>query len=219
MATVSTETIYCFHQEFKRVVRYKSRCQKFYITLPGGVPEKEVSAKTEADAIKLFNAAVKVYEESVTETTKVILYGYEVDAYIYGPNDEDDRVTVLFNSQDNCDFGKTFTDDGITLSLWVQVCEKSEVVLEGMDNYVTYEEIESPVPESLEPSHRTYRRGYDDFQEIPWTPENEQFFVDAGLALERLILKLNSVFGEKKGVLEFIAAGQKLLPEVPTVQS
>ncbi len=214
MATVSTETIYCFHQEFKRVVRYQSRYKKFYITLPGGVPEKEVSGETEAEVIKLFNAAVKVYEKSVTEKTKVILYGYEVDAVIYGPNDEDDRIQISFNSQDNCDYGKTFTDDGITLSLWVVVCEKSEVILEDMDNYVTYEEIESPIPGSLEPHHqRTYRPNYDDYQEIPWTPENEQFFVDAGLALERLILELNTIFGEKKGVIKFIASGQKLLPE------
>ncbi len=212
MATVSTETIYCFHQEFKRVVRYKSRYSKFYITLPGGVPEKEVESDTEAGAIKLFDAAVKVYEKSVTEKTKVILYGYEVDAYIFGPNDKDDCVNVLFNSQDNCDYGKTFSDDGITLSLWVQVCEKSEVVLDGIDNYVTYDEIESQIPESLEPgSRRNYRSGYDDYQEIPWTPENEQFFIEVGKAFERLILKLNSVLGDKDAVMKFISTGQILL--------
>lgn len=212
MATVSTETIYCFKQEFKRVVRYQSRYSKFYITLPAGIPEKEISADTEKEAIKRFDAAVTLYEKSVTETTKVILYGYEVDACIYGPEDDHCHISILFDSRDGCNYGKTFPDDGITLSLWVQVCEKSEVVLDGMDNYVSYEDIESPIPESLNPRDTPSARWDSEYEEIPWTPENEQFFIDTGVAMENLILKLNSIFGDKAAVIKFIGSGQKLLP-------
>lgn len=214
MATVSTETIYCFHHEFKRVVRYKSRYGQFFITLPAEVPEAEVSADTEGGAIKLFDAAIAVHEKSSTEVSKVILYGYEVDACIRGPNDKRGRISILFDSQDedNCNYGKTFCDDGMTVSLWAKVCEKSEVILEELDNYVNYEELESPLPDSLDPKgNKSYHRHYDDFQEIPWTLENEQFFIDIGRAFEQLILRLNSVLGDKKKVMEFIASGQNLL--------
>ncbi len=213
MATVSTETIYCFKKEFKRVVRYKSRYQTFYITLPNGIPEKEVEAKSESEAIKLFNAAVLVHEGSITKKTKVILYGYEVDTCIYDSNDENDLCRILFDSQDNdCDFGKTFRGDGIGLRLWAEVHEKSEVILDGQDNYSNYEEVDSPIPESLGVSRRRNFSRPSDFKEIPWTPENEQFFIDVGKAFEQLILKLNSVLGDKKAILKFISSKQKLLP-------
>lgn len=217
MATVSTETIYCFHKEFKRVVRYKSRYGKFYITLPSGVPQQEVESDTEGGAIKLFDAAVEVYEKSVTEKTKVILYGYQVDACIYDTNDKQGQTRIIFDSMDGseCDFGSCFSEDGISLKLWVAGYEKSEVVLEGVDNYIDYSQVESTIPKSLEPTSgpSTHRYGKPDFQEIPWTPENEQFFTDIGVAFEQLILKLNSVLGSKKGVLDFIESGKKLLPE------
>ncbi len=211
MAIVSKETIYCFKKEFKRVVRYKSRYSKFYIKLPDGVPQEEVESDTEAGAIRLFDAAVDVYEKSSTVKSKVILYGYEVEACIPVPNDKKDHCTILFDSHDDCNFGKTFRDDGITLSLWVQACEKSEVFLKGQDNYVSYDEIDSPIPSSLEPSSSKNYNHWDNFQEIPWTPENEQFFIDVGIAFEQLVLKLNSVFCDKKSVMKFISAGQKLL--------
>ncbi len=203
MATVRTETIYCFHQEFKRVIRYQSRYSKFIITLPECMPDKEVEGDTETDVIKVFDTAVKLYEGSITETTKVILYNYEVDAYIWGSQ------TVHFNSQD-CDYGKTFSDGGITLSLWATVCEKSEVVIKGGKNYVTHKKVDNQIPESIQPD-QDYFYSHETFQEIPWTQENEQFFVDTGLAFEQLVLKLNSVFDTTKAVTAFVESRQKLL--------
>ncbi len=214
MATVSTETIYCFHTEFKRVVRYKSRYGKFYITLPAGVPEEEVESDTEAGAIKAFNAAVEMYEKSITEKTKVILYGYTVDACIYGPNDEQGRTKIIFNSLDDCEFGEIFRKDGVSLSLWVGVYDKAEIVLDGkVENYITYDAIESSIPESLASMCRisVSRFNSPDFQEIPWTDDTEQFFVDIALAFERLVLKLNGVFGDKEQVIKFAANRQNLL--------
>ncbi len=211
MAIIRTETIYCLKQEFKRVIRYQSRYSEFFITLPASIPEKEVSGKTEKEVIERFDAAVAIYEKAITETSKVILYRYEVDAYIFGPDAADDDDSTFFNSQDNCEFGKTFTDDGITLKLWAAVYEKAEVVLDGADNYINYEEIESPIPESLEPKSTPIPR-WGEYQEIPWTPENEQFFIDIGRSFEQLIFKLNLVLGNGDSVVKFIASGQKLLP-------
>lgn len=211
MATIKTETIYCFHKEFKRVIRYKSRYGKFYITLPSQVPQDEVESDTEGGAIKLFEVAVRLYEKSVTEKTKVIMYGYEVDACIYGSNDDDGNTTIVFNSDDrDCDYGTMFSGDGVAMRLWAAVAEKSEIVLECTKNYISYTEVESPIPKSLQSGRRTYYR-HDDYNEIPWTPENEQFFIDIGGAFEKLVLKLNSVLGSQKTVLEFISSGQKLL--------
>ena len=47
----------------------------------------------------------------------------------------------------------------------------------------------------------------DDSEVLEWTPEREEFFRQIGLAMEDLILRLNSVFGDTKKLLKFIDDG------------
>ncbi len=214
MATVKTTTIGCLGREYKQVIRYKSSRSRFYITLPGELPENEVSGKTEDEVVKSFKKAISDFTESVTKTEKVILYGYEVAAYITSPNkDEYNDREIIFNSGDSdCDFGPKFGNaDGIQISLWVDVCEKTTRVFGDGKDVMTYKEIEETlIPESLCAGQRS-RWDWERANEIPWTQETEDFFVRAGLGFEKLILQLNAVFGSTKGLKQFMKAGQKLL--------
>lgn len=214
MATVSNKSIYCLGKQFQQIVRYKSTTKKFYISLPGVMPggENEVTGKTEKEALEAFDAAIKEYTESVAKVTKVIIYGYEVGAYITEPDEsEPDGEKLLFNSADDCGFGKDYGQDGLSVELWVDVCERIDREFPTGRTLTTYKELEDSIPESLHSGNRS-KWEWDKSEQIPWTKEAEQFFVDIAHGFETLILKLNSVFGETKELKKFIKAGTKLLP-------
>jgi len=199
MPVVKTETILIDGQEFKLQVRVNAD-GKFRIKVPGMFREKigcskEVVESTMDKAMKAFEKLGKQYRAAQTTTRKVILYKCGMQARIIGADGE--------CKLDVDDSGCHFTP-GVVLAVAAVVAEESTTYRgEGLRSYKSYKGLESSIPESLSEKLRSD----DDPEVLEWTPEREEFFRQIGLAMEDLILRLNSVFGDTKKLLKFIDDG------------
>jgi len=202
MPVVKTETIHIDGKEFKLQVRVNAD-GKFRIKVPGMFQEKigcskEVVEPTMDKAWKAFNKLWKQYRAAQTTTRKVILYQCGMQARIIGADGE----CKLDVDDSDCHF-----TPGIVLAVAAVVAEESTTYRgEGQRSYKNYKGLDSSIPESL--SRKLRRVGCkDDSEVLEWTPEREEFFRQIGLAMEDLILRLNSVFGDTKKLLKFIDDG------------
>ena len=203
MATVKTERCYFGKKEVRKVVRFKARAGKFYISLPPfavkALDVSEVQGDTLAEVEKEFDDLNRRYSNVCHTDSKVILYQFESDARI-----ERNDVTVFD--------GEGWHDKGVRLSVACGVYDKHEWAGNAKP-VVQYESVESSLPEYVALDTPTqYNVERDAIIELPWTEEREQFFANLIHAIEELVLRLNSMSASEQTLLGFIASKQLLLP-------
>lgn len=150
--------------------------------------------------LEMWQAKVLEYEKAKTVPSKVILYQFEANCFVEGPDGI--RLKQLSFSP------------GTGLALACGVYEELKITLERSTRY-EYKELKSSIPAGFSMRDAMNRRGGENRwrTQVPWTPEREAWFLGLCNALIGLVRKLDAIAnnGEKK-LLEAITKGRLLGP-------
>lgn len=192
MAIVKTEDKLVDGAWFKRKIKC-SAAGIFSCELPDYVAEdlgldvkqEAPSGKSMGECLVSWAEKVKEYEKRTTTKTKVICFHFDRD--------------ISFS-------------EGLSLSVAARVMEETTITHRNGKKVYNYDDVDDDLPHQLTQGYRPAFRGEYCENQIPWTPEAEQFFTDLANAMEQLIEKLEGITTTPESVIKFIETGVKLLP-------
>ena len=173
--------------------------ERFYINLPKLVADAlgfdKVRAEDQVEVMKRFKEALEKFKALQTEVNRVILYEFSVEPKPTG--DKSHYFTGHYRVQ-----------------IWAGTYEETVAIAGDGARRYSYENIESEInfhtPEThnfVDPSRRNANR-HD--SQVPWTEQNEAFFLWIKKRMKELIERLYELEKPDK-LIEMITAG-RLLP-------
>ncbi len=166
--------------------------KRFYIKLPqivaAAVGKEDSRGNTQEEALKSFEDDLKSFRERKIEHNKVIIYTISITP----------DKTRSYN-----------TGDGWGVNVWAETFDET-VLTDGLGKKrYSYEKIESVLkyPGSISMGFRDAKR-FDN--QVPWTEQNEAFFLWVGDRLADLVARLAEIKTPEK-LIETVNAG-RLLP-------
>lgn len=176
--------------------------KRFYIKLPQVVAdalgEQEVRGNDQSDVVKVFEDAIERFKNLKKEVNRVILYDIKV-----GPHPNEEKKKDYWYSR-----------SGIEIKVWAGTYQETTAIAgDGIRRY-SYEHIESSVDflgtGKDSGTNPTTRDGERYGRQVPWTEQNEAFFVWVKERMTGLVAHLAEL-QEPDTLIEAISAG-KLLP-------
>lgn len=198
MPTISKETIGFEGARFLREIRIDST-GVFTIKTPelvafAGFPSV-VEDKTKDGAIAKFNAAIRDYKNSRTTVRRIVAYHFGASCYIWNG----ERCIM---KREDMHFSK-----GTALELCAQVFDEHET--EGKEGNLSYRyvPVESSIPRGLRFTQSYLGERARHKEQLPHSPEVEEFFAAIGRSMENLALRLHVGFSEPASVAKLVASG------------
>ncbi len=176
----------------------------FRIRLPMAAREilkcDEISAPTLKEVERLWDEKVREYKAARTVERKVIYYKVSSNSNLYGPDEHDPSDDISF-----C--------EGVAIAVAAQVLTETKITYSNGEETYSYRRERCTLPGSMCDVDRSFRPDHEDEYDhvIEWTPEREVFFKELGEAIEKLILKMNSLLGDRKQLLAVIDSGARIL--------
>lgn len=174
---------------------------RFFIKLPELVADslgiKEVRDQSQESVMKKFWDAIKQFKCMKQEKRKVIVYQISV-----GPD-----PTLSSSMQ----FMNRHYGHGLMVKVWADTFEETVAIAgDGVTKRYSYEHIEGPLNYPNTDTHITSRAGDRQDSQVPWTEENEKFFLWIRDGMQTLIDKLIEI--KKPEELELFINAGRLLP-------
>jgi len=194
----------CYDSTDRRTESYRRPIpsKRFYIKLPqvvaDALDETDVRGNDQEDVVKLFEDAIERFKSLKKEVNWVILYDIKV-----GPHPNEEKKKDYWYSR-----------SGIEIRVWAGTYQETVAIAGDGVRRFSYEYIESLVnfpgtgkDGSKGPTDRDGLR-YD--RQVPWTEQNEAFFVWIKERMTDLVAHL-AALQEPDTLIESISAG-RLLP-------
>lgn len=174
--------------------------ERFYVNLPQIVADalsiKEVRGADQEAAMEAFKEAIKQFKNLKMERTKVILYRFGA-----GPLPKDHPKYEKYK----------YTSHNYKAEVWAGTYEEVVAIAGDGARRYSYEHIESDIYfPGTEYASVTDRNGSRFDCQVPWTEQNERFFLWIQEQMEKLVLALVGI-GEPEQLVDAINAG-RLLP-------
>ncbi|MCK4759953.1 MAG: hypothetical protein KAT69_07870 [Candidatus Aminicenantes bacterium] len=211
MAIISKETIYISGEKFIKATKVSSR-GKFSIDLPESFIDafgvKNVSGDSLSSVNKQFGEFCHKFKDAKKTTKKVIAYQLQAEcdsldlnadgiSFLDGLGLAVSAVLLTETTTETANGMKSYSYDPITLDI------------DDNDFEYNYHPLgRSLFDRSIYP-HRTESKKAENIME--WTQEREDFFIDLGKAMKKLIQQCDQIMSGNDSITKFIASKQKLL--------
>lgn len=201
---LETVVAVCYDSTDRRTESYNRPIpqKRFYVKLPQVVADAlghgTSRGNTQEEALKAFETDLETFRKLNVEHNRVIVY--RIDLY-----PEPDKKRGEWNS----------SGVGYKVDVWAGTYEET-VCIDGAGNKrYSYESIASPLtyPKPAWASNINRANGERDAHQIPWTEQNEAFFIWIRDRMAELVARLAEIRDPDK-VIETINAG-RLLPLLP----